>query len=93
MASVRTAAIFVAVAGLTALAAIASPAKADWYGRGYHYGGYRYGPYWGGPWRAPAIIVAPRPYYFAPPPVVYLRPPVVYAPPPPVYYQPVYPVR
>jgi len=72
---IRATAIAIAAATVLGAASIASPAKADWGHRGWHYG---YRP-WG--W-APA-------YYYRPPPVYYAPPPVYYAPPPPpAYYSP-----
>ncbi len=76
---IRTTAIGATVFGAIGLLFAATPAKADWYGPGWHRHWYG-GPYW---------RYGPPGYYYAPPPVVYSAPPVVYAPPPPpVYYSP-----
>jgi hypothetical protein len=75
----RAAGVAVAVAGAMAVTSVATPALADWHGRGWHR--QWYGPGWGWGWGPPA-------YYYRPPPIYY-APPVVYAPPPPpVYYSP-----
>jgi len=81
---VRTTSLGLAVAAGFGVLLSSGPAKADWDGwhhRWHHHGWYR-------PWYPPAVVVAPRPYYYAPPPVVYAPPPVYYAPPPPAYYAP-----
>ncbi|MBN8928264.1 MAG: hypothetical protein BGO51_19390 [Rhodospirillales bacterium 69-11] len=86
MASFRAPAIALGLLAFGTLFA-AAPAKADWYGPGW--GWRRPHPHWHRHWGPPAVVVAPRPYYYGPPPVVYAPPPpVVYAPPPPVYYPP-----
>ncbi|MBN8897368.1 MAG: hypothetical protein J0H35_04145 [Rhodospirillales bacterium] len=86
MASFRVPAIGLTLAAFGVLAT-AAPAKADWYRPGW--GWHRPPGHWHRHWRPPAVVVAPRPYYYAPPPVVYAPPPpVVYAPPPPAYYPP-----
>lgn len=73
-----------AAAGAAALLAGATPARADWDGRGglrdHRYERPWHGPRWG-----------VRPYVYAPPPPVYYAPPpVYYPPPPPRYYAPRY---
>jgi hypothetical protein len=85
MAWVRNATTGAAAAALIGMCAFTTPAKADW--RDWHHHWHRYG-WWHGGWGAPAVVVAPRPYYSSPlPPVVYSPPPVIYAPPP-GYYPP-----
>ena len=94
MVSVRTLSVgFAIVAGLGVLVA-AGPARADWddhdgwhhrWHHGWHRDWHEHGRWHH--WRSPAVVVAPRPYYYARPPVVYAPPPAYYAPPP-VYYAP-----
>ena len=84
MHAIRTAVIGLAAAAVGA-GLLAVPAHADWHHgwhRGWHHGWWH--GHWG--WLPPAVIVAPRPYYYAAPRIYYPPPPVVYAPP--SYYAP-----
>ena len=85
-----------ALAGALAVPlAAASPAHADWHGRGGWHGGGHGGWGWHGGargccWRGGVFIGLPPVY--VPPPLYYPPPPVYYAPPP-VYYPPPYAYR
>jgi hypothetical protein len=85
MVASRIASLGLAAAAAFGIGMFAGPANADWHG--WHGGGWHRGGWYRGWWGAPAVVVAPRPYYYAPVPYYYAPPPVVYAPPP-AYYAP-----
>ncbi|HTW72802.1 MAG TPA: hypothetical protein VMB73_21760 [Acetobacteraceae bacterium] len=84
MRTIRAASIGLALMATAGAGLVATPARADWHGHYGHGGHYWHGHWYNGGccWVPPAVVVAPRPYYYAPPPAYYAPPPpVVYAPP------------